>query len=100
MTHQHPPTECTDEKALTQVITEADISNSIHWYWQNSDRIWNALPLTVEGATISHWWQLDFEERVIPAWRSGRFSKGLAKAYIYAALRRLFKGLRERASPE
>ena len=98
MRHVHPPTECTDEKALTKAITDGDIQKSVSWYEQNWNQVAEALPVAVEGEIYTSKWQHVFDYQTLPAWREGQL-KGLSVAYVYLALRRLFKGLRERAGP-
>ncbi|MGD1949733.1 MAG: hypothetical protein ACFB14_08815 [Leptolyngbyaceae cyanobacterium] len=99
MTHQHPPTECTDEKALTKVVTPGDIKKSVSWYELHWTEIADALPMNVEGTIYTARWQEIFDYKTLPAWREGKL-KGLSVPYIYLALRRLFKGLRERAGSQ
>ena len=101
MTRVHPPTECTDEKALTKVITDGDIANSVSWYERNWEHISNRLgvSLTIEGVTYTQKWQEIFDYQTLPAYRAGQL-KGLAVPYVYLSLRRLFKGIRERAGPQ
>ncbi|MDV3349954.1 hypothetical protein D0962_18870 [Leptolyngbyaceae cyanobacterium CCMR0082] len=97
MTHTHPPTEC-DRSLKEQVITDGDIANSVSWYEQNWAQISEALPVPIGGTTYSKRWQEIFDYQTLPQWRAGQL-KGLAKAYVYLALGRLWRGLRERASP-
>ena len=88
----HPPTECTDEKALAKVVTPSDIAKSVSWYEQAWTRINEALPITVGGTTYTAKWQTIFDYQTLPAWREGDLGR-LAVAYIYLELRRLFRGL-------
>ena len=98
MTHQHPPTEC-DRALKEKVITDRDIQKSVSWYEQNWDQVAEALPVAVEGEIYTSKWQHVFDYQTLPAYRSGAL-KGLSVAYVYLPLRRLFKGLRERAGPQ
>ncbi|NEZ54963.1 hypothetical protein [Adonisia turfae] len=106
MTHIHPPTECDRElifddkgKGKPIKVTPEDIRNSVSWYESHWAQISEALPVVVGGATYSKRWQEIFDYQTLPQWRAGQL-KGLAKAYVYLALRKLWRGLRERASPQ
>ncbi|MEM9008202.1 MAG: hypothetical protein AAGE59_32420, partial [Cyanobacteria bacterium P01_F01_bin.86] len=96
----HPPTEC-DRALKAKVITDGDIAKSVSWYERSWEQISTRLitSLTIEGVTYTQRWQKIFDYKTLPAWREGRL-KGLAVPYVYLELRRLFRGLRERASPE
>ena len=105
MKYTHPPTECDrslflDEHSKPLVITNGDITKSVSWYELNWDTVAEALPVTTEGTTYTARWQQIFDYQTLPAWRAGQL-KELAIAYVYLALRQLFKGLseRNRASP-
>ena len=91
----HPPTECTDQAARNHIINNADIKAELEAYWQRCDEIWQALPVVIDCVTFTHWWQLNFEEGVLPACRVKKPSPRFLEAYVYLALRRLFKGIRE-----
>lgn len=100
MKHAHPPTTCARSLFLTKqnkplTITKEEVEDMADWYWQNSEAIWDQLPLTIEGVMFTHWWQLDIEQKILPAWSSGRLREGLARAYVYSALRRLCRGLEQ-----
>ena len=94
----HPPTTC-DATLKAKVITDGDITKSVSWYELNWEAVANALPVTVEGTTYTARWQKIFDYQTLPAWREGKL-KNLAVSYVYLTLRRLFKGLRERAGPQ
>jgi len=95
----HPSTDC-DRALKTKVITDGDIAKSVSWYEQNWNRISIALPVTIAGTTYTARWQHIFDYRTLPQWRAGEL-KDLAVAYVYLALKRLFRGInrRDRASP-
>ncbi|MGD1852788.1 MAG: hypothetical protein ACFB2W_00920 [Leptolyngbyaceae cyanobacterium] len=95
MTYIHPPTDCTDRAARNHVINNADIKAELREYWRRSAEIWQKLPVTIDGVTFTHWWQLDFEEHVLPVCRAEKPAQKFLEAYVYLALRHLFKGLRE-----
>ncbi|MEO1391187.1 MAG: hypothetical protein AAFV85_27970 [Cyanobacteria bacterium J06634_6] len=101
----HPPTECdralifADKgKGKPLVITSGDIEKSVSWYEQHWNEISVALPVTIGGTTYTARWQHIFDYQTLPQWRAGQL-KELAVAYVYLALRKLWRGLRERASP-
>ncbi|ESA37726.1 hypothetical protein N836_35730 [Leptolyngbya sp. Heron Island J] len=83
----HPPTQCTDEKALAKVVKPEDINNAIAWYEHHWANIADALPVTYQGVTYSPKWQAVMDYQTLPAWREGRLPMRLAQAYIYTALR-------------
>lgn len=91
MTYPHPPTHCT--KDLTKPVTDEDIANAAQWYEANQGRIASALPVTVGGTTYSERWQQRFDRETLPQWRAGKLSPTLVRASIYAALRRLYRGM-------
>ena len=97
----HPSTECTDQAARNHIINNADIKAELEAYWQRCDEIWQALPVVIDGVTFTHWWQLNFEDSILLACRAKKPSPRFLEAYVYLALRRLFKGInrRDRASP-
>lgn len=106
MTHTHPPTECDlslifadGGKGKPIKVEVEDIVKSVSWYEQNWEAVANALPVTIGGTTYTARWQHVFDYQTLPQWRAGQL-KGLAKAYVYMALRKLWRGLRERASPQ
>ncbi|EKU99676.1 hypothetical protein Lepto7375DRAFT_1742 [Leptolyngbya sp. PCC 7375] len=99
MTHTHPPTECDRELIFADdgkpiKVTPEDIRNSVSWYESHWTQISEALPVTTGGATYSKRWQEIFDYQTLPQWRAGEL-KGLAKAYVYMALRKLWRGMRE-----
>lgn len=75
-------------------IEHEELRDLLTWYWTASDLLWESLPITTEGATYTHWWQLDFEDRLLPLCRSGQASTHLIRAYIYADLKRVARGIR------
>ncbi len=102
----HPPTQCDRTLIFTPgdnpkplKISRAEIIAQLREYWQRSDEIWQKLPLTIEGETFTHWWQMDFENHVLPLCRAQEPRKRILEAYVYLPLLKLFKGLRERAGP-
>lgn len=95
----HPPTQCDralflDKRNKPLVITHGDITKSVSWYEQHWTAINEALPVTIEGTVYTDKWQHVFDYQTLPMWRDGRL-KNLAVAYVYLALRRLFRGMRE-----
>ncbi len=79
-----------------QAITPTDICTLLNRYWQNSDAIWDALPLTVEGVTYTHWWQLSFEDRLLPACRANKPGELIQQAYIVRPLEQVWRALKAR----
>ena len=98
MRYTHPNTRC-DRAERNHVVNTADIKATLKEYWQRCDEIWQSLPLTFEGTTYTHWWQMNFEDSVLPMCRTGKPSQRLLEAYTYLPLNRLFRGLEERAGP-
>ena len=90
----HPPTECTDQKALAKVITAEDINKSVAWYEQNWSDIASALPLVTKRTTYTQRWQEIFDYSTLPMWRAGTLSITLASAYIYVTLRHVYLALK------
>ena len=91
----HPPTTCDRSK----VSENGELRELVSWYWQNSGVIWQSLPLTIDGINYTHWWQIYLEDRVFPGYRAKKPSNLLVRVYVLLALRRVRRGLRERASP-
>lgn len=92
MNYTHPPTDCTSPERH-HITNSADIRAVLQEYWQRSDEIWQALPVTIDGVTYTHWWQLNFEECVLPVCRAEQTKQRFVEAYVYQSLRQLFRGL-------
>ena len=84
---------------MTQVITNGDINNAVSWYEQNWLRINESLPVTIDGTIYQQRWQDIMDHQTLPAYRENRLSHHQCVAYIYWSLKRLARGLRERAGP-
>ncbi|MEM1240756.1 MAG: hypothetical protein AAGI45_13020 [Cyanobacteria bacterium P01_H01_bin.26] len=91
----HPPTECTDLRRLAKVVEPSDIEKSVAWYEANRGAIASALPLEHQGVGFTVRWLENMDHRILSQWREGRLSMTLAEAYIYAALTKLFKAMKE-----
>ena len=83
----------------SKVTEHGELCELVEWYWANSDTIWASLPLAINGVTYTHQWQLNLEDRVLPAYRAKKPSNLLARVYVYLALKRVQRGLEERAGP-
>lgn len=94
MIYTPPPTTC-DRSLKAKVITDGDIEKAILWYEANRSRIAAQLSASkrIEGTTYTQQWQSVFEGQTLPQWRSKKMPHTLAEAYIYAALKRLWRGL-------
>ncbi len=95
----HPPTTC-DEELKLKVITDGDIQKAVSWYENHRERLKIFLPgKTISGVTYKDNWLELFDTQTLPAYHSSRLSHPQAVAYVYWALKRVARGLRERASP-
>lgn len=100
MTYTHVPTRCDRKLILSQsnkplAITDDAIAKSVAWYERSWVAINESLPLSIEGTTYLPKWQDIFDKQTLPQWRAGHLSKAQSVAYVYLALRNLFKGLGE-----
>lgn len=100
----HRPTQCDRSLFLGDngkplVIEHGAIVKAVSWYESSWMTISEALPIAIEGVTYTARWQEIFDYQTLPRWREGKHKHSWGVAYVYAALRRLFRGMRERASP-
>ena len=101
----HPPTTCDrslflDEHSNPLVITDGDIQKAVSWYEQHRERLKIFLPgKTISGVTYKDNWLELFDTQTLPAYHSNRLRDLLVRVYVLLALRRVRRGLRERASP-
>lgn len=97
----HPPTQCDlklflDDHGNPLAITKEDINKSISWYEQHWEMISSKLPATTGGVVFTKRWQDVFDHKTLPKWRAGKLRMNLAVAYIYQALRQLYRAVEEK----
>ena len=94
----HFSTQCDRALFLDQhnkplVIEHGEIIELVSWYENHWNQIAEALPVSIDGTTFTKRWQDRFDYHTLPQWRAKKLPHNLVVAYIYSALRKLYRGM-------